>query len=67
MDSGISYSCSQCGRTETDGDGSVTLFAQKNGWALTRRFEEGKLQLDWFCPSCWTRRSSTTLPTARKP
>jgi hypothetical protein len=66
MDDAVSYTCSQCGRTEADQDGSVTLFAQKNGWALSRRFEQGKLLLDWYCPSCWQRRSSTSIAIGRK-
>ena len=66
MESTVAYSCSQCGRTESDPDASVTMFAQRNGWALTRRFADNKLLLEWFCPTCRARRSSTSIATAKK-
>lgn len=47
------YDCADCGATVENTDGSVTVFAQKNGWALTRRFDEQKrMLLEWHCPVC---------------
>jgi DNA-directed RNA polymerase subunit RPC12/RpoP len=55
--------CSDCGAESPEVETNYTLISARHGWRLTRAFlPDGKIRMEWRCPTCWVRFKSTKTP-----